>query len=246
MHLSACWYASPVLGSHFGRLCCALHGSGRVCLITGDTSGLKGPSLQVLTLFGGIGFITWHLRRPSLGKCRRGPRHFWKCWTRVRYGPVPGPTLKRPCAILVQLVGRKTNTVLCEMQTASSRIWTCVAVFIFYDDNHYTTGTPHRIVVTEIGPGKILVAMSTHKHTKVDWKVHRLTKKLSCIVPNPAARVFANGPGDLGSIPGRVIPKTLKMVLDTTLLNTQHYKVRFKGKVEQSWEWSSALPYTLV
>ena len=46
------------------------------------------------------------------------------------------------------------------------------------------------------------------------------------------------------SIPGRVIPKTLKMELDTTLLNTQHYKVRFKGKVEQSW--SSALPYTLV
>ena len=62
----------------------------------------------------------------------------------------------------------------------------------------------------------------------------------------PAVRVFANGPGDLGSIPGRVIPKTLKMLLDTTLLNTQHYKVRIKGKVEQSWEWSSALPYTLV
>ena len=56
----------------------------------------------------------------------------------------------------------------------------------------------------------------------------------------PAVRVFANGPGDLGSIPGRVIPKTLKMELDTSLLNTQHYKVRFKGKVEQSWEWSSA------
>ena len=34
-------------------------------------------------------------------------------------------------------------------------------------------------------------------------------------------RVFANDPGDLGSIPGRVIPKTLKMVLDTSLLNTQ-------------------------
>ena len=48
----------------------------------------------------------------------------------------------------------------------------------------------------------------------------------------PAVRVFANGPGVLGSIPGRVIPKTLKMELDTTLLNTQHYKVRFKGKVE--------------
>ena len=28
------------------------------------------------------------------------------------------------------------------------------------------------------------------------------------------------------------------MVLDAALLNTQHYKVRIKGKVEQSWEWS--------
>ena len=36
-------------------------------------------------------------------------------------------------------------------------------------------------------------------------------------------RVFANGLGDLGSI-----PKTQKMVLDATLLNTQHYKVRVK------------------
>ena len=32
-------------------------------------------------------------------------------------------------------------------------------------------------------------------------------------------RVFTNGLGDLGSIPGRVIPKTQKMVLDATLLN---------------------------
>ena len=45
-------------------------------------------------------------------------------------------------------------------------------------------------------------------------------------------RVFANGLGDLGSIPGRVIPKTLKMVLDTSSLNTQQYKVCIKGKVE--------------
>ena len=59
-------------------------------------------------------------------------------------------------------------------------------------------------------------------------------------------RVFANGPEDLGSIPDRIIPKTLKMVLDTSLLNTQQYKVHDKGKVEQSSERSSALPYTLV
>ena len=60
------------------------------------------------------------------------------------------------------------------------------------------------------------------------------------------SRVFANGPGDWGSIPGQVLPKTQKMVLDAILLNTQHYEVWIKGKVEQSSEWSSALPYTSV
>ena len=40
--------------------------------------------------------------------------------------------------------------------------------------------------------------------------------------------------------------KDFKMVLDTILLNTQHYKVRIKGKVEQSREKSCALPYTSV
>ena len=59
-------------------------------------------------------------------------------------------------------------------------------------------------------------------------------------------RMFTNGPGALGSIPGRIIPKTLKMVLDTSLLNTQQYKVCIESKVEQSWERSSTLLYTLV
>ena len=53
-------------------------------------------------------------------------------------------------------------------------------------------------------------------------------------------------PGDLGSILGRIIPKTLKMVLDTSLLNTQQYKVCIIGKVEKLWERSSTLPHTLV
>ena len=59
-------------------------------------------------------------------------------------------------------------------------------------------------------------------------------------------RVFVNGPGDLVSIPGRVISKTQKMVLDASLLSTQRYKLRIKGKVEQSRERSSSLPYSLV
>ena len=36
------------------------------------------------------------------------------------------------------------------------------------------------------------------------------------------ARVFANGSVDGSSIPGRVIPKTQKVVLDASLLNTQN------------------------
>ena len=54
--------------------------------------------------------------------------------------------------------------------------------------------------------------------------------------------VFSSGPGDLGSIPGQVIPKTQKMVLDVSLLNTQHYKVQIKGKVGQSWEGVAPSP----
>ena len=58
-------------------------------------------------------------------------------------------------------------------------------------------------------------------------------------------KLLANGTGDWGSIPGRVIPKTQKMVLDTPCW-TSYYKIRIKGKVEQSKKRSGALPYTSV
>ena len=44
----------------------------------------------------------------------------------------------------------------------------------------------------------------------------------------------------------KVSPKTQKMVLDASLLNTQHYKVWIKDKAEQSRDKSSALPYTFM
>ena len=75
-------------------------------------------------------------------------------------------------------------------------------------------------------------------------------KILRCILYIPdigiMVRVFANSLGDLGSVPCRVIPKSQKMVLEATLLKTQHYKVRIKDKVGRAWERSSALHYTLV
>ena len=94
-------------------------------------------------------------------------------------------------------------------------------------------------------------AFTKHAYSKIYHKIRISSRQLPfsssllllphsiyIIVPDIglAVRVFANGPGDLSSIPGRVIPKTQKMVFDASLLNTQHYKVRIKGKVEQSRE----------
>ena len=60
--------------------------------------------------------------------------------------------------------------------------------------------------------------------------------------------VFTNGPGEI-KVQSQVesyqgLKK--KVVLEATLLNTQHYKIQIKGKMEQSRERSSALPYTSV
>ena len=59
-------------------------------------------------------------------------------------------------------------------------------------------------------------------------------------------RIFTNGLRAGASIPGQVTAKTKKMGLVTSLFNTQHYQVCIKGKVEQSRQRSSALPYTSV
>ena len=43
-------------------------------------------------------------------------------------------------------------------------------------------------------------------------------------------RVFVNGLEDQGSIPGPVLPKAKKLVFDTSLLNTPHYKEWIQDK----------------
>ena len=42
--------------------------------------------------------------------------------------------------------------------------------------------------------------------------------------------VFTNGPGDRDLIPVQVIQKTREMVLDAALFNTEHCKIRVRGK----------------
>ena len=49
-----------------------------------------------------------------------------------------------------------------------------------------------------------------------------------------------------GKLISVVWPLVLLMVLDASFLITQHYQVGIKGKVDQTKERSSAIPYTLV
>ena len=72
------------------------------------------------------------------------------------------------------------------------------------------------------------------------------SRKYLCLTVENENRVFANSLRGRRSILGRVIPKTLKMVLDAAFLNTQHYKELIEVKVEQSRERNSGLPYTSV
>ena len=103
--------------------CC--HGSGQVCLISGDnqsrlpdmgageaqhpcdgwltySSSLRGLSSLALILSAGTRFIAWRLRRHFRGKCRWGPMNFWEWQAFLGYGLVPRPTLKRPRAAFVR------------------------------------------------------------------------------------------------------------------------------------------------
>ena len=72
--------------------------------------GLRGPSPQAFTSFGRVGFIARRLRRPKKGNADGAEGIFGNCRMRVGYGPAPGPTVKRPCAILARLVGQAINT----------------------------------------------------------------------------------------------------------------------------------------
>ena len=136
--------------------------------------------------------------------------------------------------------------------------WTGITFFFFFLSFPLKTWTQNILILG--GCRKVLspvnVILSWAK--KIGTSIHNCSKKgiylidiiqeinLIYTLIGLVSRVFANGLGDLSSIPGRVIPKTLKMVLDSSLLNTRHYKVCIKSKVEQSRERSSILSYTSV
>ena len=82
--------------------------------------------------------------------------------------------------------------------------------------NDMMTITKPKVKYCSYGENKILNIIHVPFYLVQNQEINRLISLVG--------RVFANGPGDLGSIPGRVIPKTLIMVFDTSLVNTQQYK----------------------
>ena len=59
-------------------------------------------------------------------------------------------------------------------------------------------------------------------------------------------RVFANGSVEAVQSQVESYQRVKKMVLDAAFLNSQHYKIRNKGKVVHFRDIGTALPYTSV
>ena len=93
---------------------------------------------------------------------------------------------------------------------------------------------PYLLLVSQISSHRVS-KQSPHEGRKsqIRWEFNFIPRTFSDLFIGLEGRVFTNGPGDLGSIPGRVRPDILKMGLDTSWLNTQQYKLRIKGKVKQ-------------
>ena len=82
----------------------------------------------------------------------------------------------------------------------------------------------------------------THTHTYTRANTHTHTHIYIYIYIYIYINFLLNGPGDQGSISGRLVPQSQKMVAGAAMLNTQHHVIRIKGKVEQFRECSSTLP----
>ena len=73
--------------------------------------GLRGPFPEAFTPFrGGLGSLPGAWGAPNKGNADGADGIFGKLRARVGYGPAPGPTQKRPCAIHARKVGRASNT----------------------------------------------------------------------------------------------------------------------------------------
>ena len=58
----------------------------------------------------------WH---PFVGKCQLSTRHFCECWACLGNSPALWSTLKKPCVVLIRLVGCTANKDCKQMSSGS-------------------------------------------------------------------------------------------------------------------------------
>ena len=111
------------------------------------------------------------------------------------------------------------------------------------------TVCPHLQLTSHTQPTSTLLRITCERYifikkcVRLFIEVHHYVWLCSAYICICVCMRLYNSPREWSSIPGPVIPKTQKMVLDAALLNTQHYRVRIKVKVEQSRERSSTSVY---
>ena len=103
-------------------------------------------------------------------------------------------------------------------------IYIYIYIYIFV----YLFLSPHLSIYLSGFP--IYLSQPVHKYLCISLYIHIFTFTNTSTYISILVRVFADGSEDWSSIPDRVIRKTQKMVLDTFLLYTQHYKVWIKGQ----------------
>ena len=134
-------------GTHFGRLCWLVHGSGRVCPVSGGSqsqaiwhrfwepafiSGIPRPaslslrelSSQALTLLGRARFITWCLKHNFGGNADRARGIFVLARHVLAMTLCLDPPKTGLCATLFWSVGHTTNTdkCICKIEVKSNII----------------------------------------------------------------------------------------------------------------------------
>ena len=90
-----------------------------------------------------------------------------------------------------------------------------------------------------------LYFLKSYQETVIWWNIFGSLWRIYRSI-GQAVRVFANGPGDQGSIPGRVIQKTLKMTLDASLLYTRIIRWGSRVKWSNPGKGVAPFPYTSV
>ena len=73
-------------------------------------------------------------------------------------------------------------------------------------------------------------AWKVNKSNEIFWITKNINNSNYYQLIDQVGRVFANGLGDLGSIPGSVIPKTLKMVLNIPCLTLSNIRYVWRVK----------------